>query len=97
MYPPIELLASHSPSSIAIWKACLSKTRATRMMKAGGGTMNAITWAMAHIAGHWLSRPRAAVENFDFQTGDPTPPTLADARAWLDRGRRVHGRVAPGR
>ena len=54
-----------------------------RMNKAGGGEMNAITWAMAHIVGHWLSRPER-LENFDFRSADPAPPTLADARAWLD-------------
>ena len=45
--------------------------------------MNAITWAMAHIAGHWLSRPQR-LDGFNFQSNDPTPPSLADARQWLD-------------
>ncbi len=55
----------------------------TRLNKAGGGQMNAITWAMAHIAGHWLSRPQR-LEDFNFQSNDPTPPSLADARLWLE-------------
>lgn len=83
MYPPIEI-ARFTLAEFKRNLEDLSETDArARMQKAGGGEMNAITWAMAHIAGHWLSRPQR-LDNFDFQSGDPTPPILADARAWLD-------------
>ena len=83
MYPPIEI-ARFTLAEFNRNLEGLSEDHArARMTKAGGGAMNAITWAMAHIAGHWLSRPGQPA-GFAFQTGDPTPPTLNDARAWLD-------------
>ena len=83
MYPPIELARFALAEFNRNLEGLSEDDASVRMKKAGGGEMNAITWAMAHIAGHWLSRPER-LENFDFRSNDPTPPALADARAWLD-------------
>lgn len=57
-----------------------------RIEKAGGSRMNAISWTAAHIAGHWLHRP-ARLDRYNFGSDDPTPPTLAEARALLAEAR----------
>ncbi len=94
MYLPIEVARFTLAEFNRNLEGLSENDARARMTKAGGGAMNAITWAMAHIAGHWLSRPKR-LENFDFQTGDPTPPTLADARVWLDEAAAFTERWLP--
>jgi hypothetical protein len=53
-----------------------------RLKKADGTEMNAITWTVSHIAGHWLWRPRR-LDRYSFGSNDPTPPSLDEARAVL--------------
>ena len=50
----------------------------TRLTKADGTQMNAISWIAGHIAGHWLRRP-ARLDRFDFGSNDATPPSLEEA------------------
>jgi hypothetical protein len=64
----------------------------TRVDKADGAQMNAVSWVVCHIAWHWLSLAslatgeRAPSGLRPFATGpkaDPTPPPFADALALL--------------
>jgi hypothetical protein len=65
----------------------LTESDATvRVKKADGSSMNAISWTVAHIAGHWLHRPEH-LARFAFQSADSTPPSLAEAINWLREGR----------
>jgi hypothetical protein len=57
-----------------------------RMAKADGSHMNAISWTVCHIAGHWLSRP-AHLDRYNFLSTDPTPPTLAEALQVLQQAK----------
>jgi hypothetical protein len=68
---------------------------AVRMKKADGSSMNAIAWTVAHIAGHWLNRPEH-LRRYSWGSDDPTPPSLADAIAWLREGRAFAERWLPG-
>jgi len=83
VYPPIEI----ARFTVAEFKRGLEGLTEgegqTRFEKQGGDRMNAISWSMAHIAGHWLSRPQR-LKSFSFQSEDPVPPTLEQANAWLD-------------
>jgi hypothetical protein len=54
-----------------------------RAKKADGTEMNAISWTVCHIAGHWLWRPER-LDRFTFGSSDPTPPSLREAMAILD-------------
>ena len=83
MYVPIEIFRFTFSEFTRNLEGLDEGAAQTRLDKAAGGKMNAITWAMAHIAGHWLSRP-ARLEDFNFQSNDPTPPSLAEARSWLE-------------
>ena len=94
MYLPIEIVRFTLAEFNRNLEGLSENDARTRIEKAGGGEMNAITWAMAHIAGHWLSRP-ARLENFGFQSNDPNPPTLAEARAWLDEAGEFNERWLP--
>jgi hypothetical protein len=53
-----------------------------RLKKADGTEMNAISWTVGHIAGHWLGRP-PRMDRYSFGSTDPTPPSLEEARAVL--------------
>ena len=50
----------------------------TRLDKPDGTQMNAISWIVCHIAGHWLNRPDH-LQRYAFRSDDPTPPPLAEA------------------
>ena len=58
----------------------------TRMRKADGSEMNAISWTAGHIAGHWLNRPEQ-LQQFAPGSGDPTPPPLDEMQAALDEAK----------
>lgn len=45
--------------------------------------MNAISWILPHIAGHWLLRPKE-LDRYNFRSTDPTPPSLEEARKTLE-------------
>ena len=59
----------------------------SRIAKTGGGEMNAITWIVSHIVGHWLSVAAYAKDGelpwhlvrFVGEAADPTPPALQEA------------------
>ena len=63
----------------------------TRIAKAGGGEMNAISWIVGHVNIPWLfdyalmtKEPMPALDRLYFGAGaDPTPPPLADVRETL--------------
>ncbi len=82
MYLPIEIARFTLSEFNRDLEGLTEEDAQTRIEKADGSRMNAITWSMAHIAGHWLSRSQR-LEGFDFHSNDPTPPALADARSWL--------------
>ncbi|HEY8172505.1 MAG TPA: DinB family protein [Dehalococcoidia bacterium] len=71
---------------------------AVRAKKADGSSMNAISWTVAHIAGHWLHRPER-LHRYRPGSDDPAPPSLVDAMAWLREGREYTeewlGRATP--
>ena len=66
------------------------------MAKADGTEMNAISWTLGHIAGHWLSvaayakqeRQPGEVLRFFGPDADPTPLPLTDALTMLDDAKR---------
>jgi uncharacterized damage-inducible protein DinB len=62
-----------------------------RMAKANGTQMNSVTWTVGHLAWHWCRVRRAAtgdaypeaLNQFANGSNDPTPPSLEDARGFL--------------
>ncbi len=87
MYHPIEL-ARFALSEFERGLVGLTDEEArTRLTKADGTQMNAISWIIAHVGQHWLSvRSLARLERRPsglrpFRSGapaDPTPPPLSD-------------------
>ena len=53
-----------------------------RLTKADGTEMNAISWTVCHIAGHWLNRP-ARLTRYASGSKNPEPPPLEEALALL--------------
>lgn len=53
-----------------------------RLTKADGSEMNAISWTVAHIAGHWLNRPERLLR-FASGSRNAEPPSLEDALIFL--------------
>ena len=59
----------------------------TRLLKADGTRMNAISWIMAHVAWQWfrvashgtLQETPASTEAYRFLSDDPTPPPMSEA------------------
>ncbi|MBI4570678.1 MAG: DinB family protein [Chloroflexi bacterium] len=92
MYLPIEL-ARFALCDFERGLAGLTDEEArTRLSKADGTQMNAISWTIGHVAQHWFSvRSLATLERRPsglrpFASGpaaDPTPPPLSDALALL--------------
>ena len=87
MYIPAEL-ASFSFSEFERGVEGISDEDArVRMKKADGTEMNAISWTISHIAGHWLGVAAYArsedvpshLGRFGGREADPTPPALGDA------------------
>ena len=65
----------------------------TQLTKADGTEMNAISWVVGHIAGHWLilgayvgqEHPPSVVSPFaPGPTADPSPPPLSDVLKLLE-------------
>ena len=62
------------------------------MRKADGSEMNAISWTIGQIAGHWLivtsyasdEEPDPALLRFFGPEADPTPPSLSEAIRLLE-------------
>lgn len=86
MYEPIQL-ARFALSEFERGLEGLTDDEArTRVTKADGTQMNAISWIVGHVAQHWL-RVRSLVtlepspsglRRFASGSGDPTPPPLSD-------------------
>lgn len=63
----------------------------TRTEKADGTEVNAVSWTIGHIAGHWLMVAAYAndgtlaedLSRYGGPAADPTPPSLDEARALL--------------
>lgn len=53
-----------------------------RLTKADGSEMNAISWTVAHIAGHWLNRPERLMR-YASGSKNAEPPSLEDALTFL--------------
>lgn len=91
MYIPAEL-ASFSFSEFERGLEGISDEDArVRMKKADGTEMNAISWSVRHIAGHWLAVAAYAsgeeyasrLDRFFGPEADPTPPPLSEALGLL--------------
>ena len=87
MYQPIEL-ARFALSEFERGLEGLTEEEArTRITKADGSEMNAITWIVSHIVGHWLAVASYAkggelpwhLVRFVGPAADPTPPPLGEA------------------
>ena len=93
MYQPYEL-ARFTLSEFERGLACLTDEEAqTRMTKADGTQMNAVSWVIAHVARHWLALEAYAKQGQlpgslePFAPGplaDPTPPPMSDVLKLLD-------------
>ncbi len=88
MYQPIELARFALSEFERGLEGLADEEARTRLTKADGGQMNAISWVIGHVAQHWLSvRSLATLERRPsglrpFVTGpaaDPTPPPLTEA------------------
>lgn len=53
-----------------------------RLTKADGSGMNAISWTVCHIAGHWLNRPER-LTRYAPGSRNASPPPLEDALTML--------------
>ncbi len=91
MYLPAEL-ASFTLSEFERGLEGLSDEDArVRMKKADDSEMNAISWTISHIAGHWLGVAAygrgeeypSRLGKFGGREADPTPPALSDALEML--------------
>ena len=96
MYQPLEL-ASFALSEFERGLEGLTDEEArTRTKKAGGTEMNAISWTIGHIAGHWLLVAAYAkqedqpgeVLRFSGPDADATPLPLSDALKMLDDAKK---------
>ena len=87
MYQPAELAAFTLSEFERGLEGLSDEDARVRMKKADGSEMNAISWAIAHIAGHWLAVAAYAsgeeypgrLDKFSGPEADPTPPKLSDA------------------
>ena len=96
MYQPIELARFALSEFERGLEGLTDEEARTRITKADGSEMNAISWAVSHIAAHWLlvagfatrealaDDPAAAYRR---TKDDPTPPPLADALKLLENAK----------
>lgn len=91
MYHPIELFRFAVSEFRRGLEGLTDDEARVRLPKADGSQMNAISWTVGHIAGHWLfvdaiaTRRRRPSGLRRFGTdGDPTPPPLEEVRGLLD-------------
>ena len=89
MYQPLELARFTISEFERGLEGIGAEEARVRLKKADGSEMNAVSWAVAHIARHWLARTRPR-QQLDFRPQDPTnPPPLTDALAWLAEGKAL--------
>ena len=102
MYQPIELARFALSEFERGLEGLTDEEARTRTAKADGTQMNAVSWTVGHIAGHWLSiaayatgeeRP-AHLRQFASRSTDPTPPPLDDALMWLEDAKAASGWMA---
>lgn len=102
MYEPVEL-ARFALSEFERGLDRLTDEEArTRLVKADGSQMNAISWTVGHIAWQWctlaarvtLEQPPASTRPFRFGSDDPTPPALADALRLLHDAKAANDWIA---
>ena len=87
MYLPAELAAFTLSEFERGLEGLSDEDARVRMKKADGSEMNAISWTISHIAGHWLGVAAYArsddvpshLGRFGGREADPTPPALSDA------------------
>ena len=93
MYQPLELARFALSEFERGLEGVTDEEARKRMAKADGTEMNAISWTLGHIAGHWLSVAAYAKQEErpsglePFTTGpnaDPSPPPLSDVLKLLD-------------
>ena len=96
MYQPLELARFALSEFERGLEGVTDEEARKRMTKADGTEMNAVTWTIGHIAGHWLSvaayanheeRPSRVVR-FLGSHADPTPLLLTDALKLLDDAKK---------
>ena len=95
MYQPLELARVALSEFERDLEGLTDEEARTRTKKADGTEMNAISWTIGHIAGHWLSvaayakqEEQPEVLRFFGPDADPTPLSLADARTMLDNAKK---------
>ena len=87
MYQPIELVRFTQAEFQRGLEGLTDEEAQRRIAKASGSKMNAITWIVSHIVGHWLSVATYAKDGelpwhlvrFVGPAADPTPPPLDEA------------------
>ncbi len=88
MYQPIELARFALSEFERGLEGVTDEEARTRISKADGSEMNAISWIVAHIAAHWplvagfatqAALPEDSAAAYRRTKADPTPPPLADA------------------
>lgn len=92
MYQPLELARFALSEFERGLDGITDEESRRRMAKADGTEMNAISWTLGHIAGHWLRVAAYAkqeeqpgeVLRFFGPAADPSPPPLSDALKLLD-------------
>ncbi len=96
MYQPLELARFALSEFERGLEGVTDEEARRRMAKADGTEMNAISWTIGHIAGHWLSVAAYAkqeeqpgkVLRFVGPEADATPLHLTDALKMLDDAKR---------
>ena len=96
MYAPIELARFALSEFERGLEGLTDEEARTRLTKADGTQMNAISWIVGHVAQHWFSvrslatlerRPRGLRPFVSGPTADPTPPPLSDALKLLQEAK----------
>ena len=95
MYQPLELARFAISEFERGLQGLTDEEARTRLTKADGSEMNAISWTVGHITGHWLllaayarqeEQPSGPVRFFG-AAADPTPLPLSDALKLLDEAK----------
>jgi hypothetical protein len=83
MYPLTDMAAFALSEFERGLKGLSDEDARKRLTKADGTEMNAISWTIGHIAGHWLHRP-PHLQRYAMGSVDATPPPLAEMLALLE-------------
>jgi hypothetical protein len=94
MYRPIELARFALSEFQRGLEGLTDEEARVRLTKADGSHMNAVSWTVGHIAGHWLLRP-PHLDRYNFRSNDPTPPSLEEARQHLQDAKAFVERWLP--